>query len=52
MITAIALLLLIIATLGLLQPYFEARTFNKFSETQASYFDALVSELRVLPDEK
>ena len=34
------------------QPYFEARTFNKFSKTKATYFDALVSELRVMPDSK
>ena len=35
--------------MALLQPYFEARTFNKFSESKATYWDALVSELRVLP---
>jgi hypothetical protein len=34
----------------ILQPHFEARTFNKFSKTKATYFDALVSELRVMPD--
>jgi hypothetical protein len=31
-------------------PYFEARTFNKFSKTKATYFDAVVSDLRVIPD--
>lgn len=32
------------------QPYFEAKTFNKFSKTKATYWDALVSDLRVVPD--
>lgn len=32
------------------QPYFEARAFNKFSKTKATYWDALVTELRVIPD--
>lgn len=35
---------------AVVQPYFEARTFNKFSSTKATYLDALVSQLRVLPD--
>jgi hypothetical protein len=29
-------------------PYFEMRTFNKFSEQKATYIDALFSELRVI----
>lgn len=33
----------------LLQPYFEMKAFNKFSETKANYFDAVFSELRVIP---
>ena len=31
-------------------PYFEMRTFNKFSAQKASYIDALFSELRVIND--
>lgn len=34
----------------LLAPYFEMKTFNKFSSTKATYFDALFSNLRVTPD--
>jgi hypothetical protein len=32
-----------------LQPYFEAKTFNKFSDTKATYWDAVFAELRVMP---
>lgn len=41
---------LVIISIGLIQPYFEAKAFNKFrevDEVQATYFDALVSDLRV-----
>ena len=31
-------------------PYFEMRTFNKFSDKKATYIDALFSELRVIPN--
>jgi hypothetical protein len=34
----------------LLSPYFEAKAFNKFSKTKATYWDALWTELRVMPD--
>lgn len=35
----------------LLLPYFEARTFNKFTDgPKATYFDALFSELRVMSE--
>lgn len=40
----------ILICLAFTQPYYEARTFNKFSKTKATYFDALVSDLRVIPD--
>ncbi len=33
-------------------PYFEMRAFNKFTETKATYWDALFTELRVIPDTK
>ena len=33
-----------------LSPYFEMRAFNKFSETKASYWDALFSDLRIIPN--
>ena len=33
----------------IIQPYFEMKTFNKFSETKATYFDAVFSKLRVMP---
>ena len=32
----------------IIQPYFEMQTFNKFSETKATYFDAVFSKLRVI----
>lgn len=28
------------------------KAFNKFSETKATYWDALFTELRVIPDKK
>lgn len=34
-----------------IQPYFEMRTFNRFSKVKASYVDALYSELRIYPIE-
>ena len=30
--------------------YFEARTFNKFSKTKATVWDAMWADLRVVPD--
>lgn len=32
------------------QPYAEMRAFNKFSNTNATYFDAMFSSLRILPN--
>jgi len=32
------------------QPYFEMRAFNKFSETKATYWDAVMSDLRIIPN--
>ena len=49
LIGALAVLLFVALVVGVSQPYFEARTFNKFSDKKATYFDALVSELRVMP---
>jgi hypothetical protein len=47
--TLVAAIGLIIA-LAFFQPYFEKEAFNKFSNTKATYWDALVSDLRILPD--
>lgn len=41
---------LIVSGVILIGPYYEAKTFNKFSKTKATYWDALVSDLRVVPD--
>jgi len=30
-----------------IQPYFEMKAFNKFSDKKASYFDAMFSQLRI-----
>ena len=32
---------------GVSQPYFEAKAFNKFSDTKATYWDAMWTKLRV-----
>lgn len=43
-------IVLIIISIGLIQPYFEAKAFNKFrksGDVEATYMDALVSDLRV-----
>lgn len=50
MITLFVVGLLAVLFLGLLQPYFEMRAFNKFSQTKATYWDALMSDLRIIPD--
>ena len=44
------ILLVIIITIAILQPYFESRAFNKFSRTKATYWDAVWSDLRIFPD--
>lgn len=46
-------LLLVLVCIGMVgyfiaQPYFEMKTFNKFSETKANYFDAVFARLRVI----
>jgi hypothetical protein len=46
----IAIYLLVIAiacSIGLLQPMFEARSFNRCTGSNASYFDAAFTQLRV-----
>ena len=40
----------ILFAIVILQPYFEARSFNKFSKTKATYWDAVITTLRVIPD--
>lgn len=43
-------IILIIITVFLVQPFFEAKTFNKFRKPgtpEATYWDALVSNLRI-----
>ena len=45
-------LLIVLAIIGIFfsmicQPYFEMRTFNKFSNTKATYWDAVFSQLRI-----
>ena len=46
---AIVIILCIAISVGIavMQPYFEARAFNKFSETKATYWDAVWTRLRV-----
>lgn len=34
------------------RPYFEARSFNRFSEHQATYGDAFWTDLRILPQQE
>ncbi len=46
----LGLVLAFLLAFWLVPPYFEARAFNKFSKTKATYWDALWTELRVLPD--
>lgn len=46
------ILLAMVVLLGLAQPYFEARAFNKFSTVKATYWDALASQLRVVASDK
>ena len=46
-----AVIVVALVLFGVVQPYFEARTFNKFtSGPKATYWDALWAELRVTHD--
>lgn len=51
-IVAIAAMGVLMGTEILTQPYFEARAFNKFSATKATYWDAVFADLRILPDKE
>ena len=43
--------LLLALAVGILQPYFEARAFNKFTDgPKATYWDAMWTELRVMAE--
>lgn len=48
--TLAVVIMVVMLSIALIQPVFEARTFNKFSATKATYLDAMFSNLRVLPD--
>ena len=48
-ITLWGIFFVVVIGIGLLQPYFEMKTFNKFSNVEASYWDAVFSNLRVTP---
>jgi hypothetical protein len=43
----ISLAIIAVIAIALLQPYFEMRTFNKFSKQKATYIDAVFANLRV-----
>lgn len=44
-----ALFVVVIIAIVVAQPYFEARAYNKFTDGEkATYWDALVSELRII----
>lgn len=45
--TCIGVLCLMAFAFIVIQPYFEARSFNKLTGGNATYFDALFSELRI-----
>lgn len=47
---AVLFLLLVALLAGFFAPYFEMTTFNKFSKTKATYFDAVFGQLRISPD--
>lgn len=47
--------LIVVAIVGILItftfiPYQEMKTFNKFSKTKATFWDAVFSDLRIIPD--
>lgn len=45
-------LILFFVGLALLQPYFEAKTFNSCTHSNASYFDAMFTQLRAFDCKK
>jgi len=46
-IITISIISIVIAII-LIQPYFEMKAFNKFSDKKATYIDALFSNLRIV----
>lgn len=46
----VALIILGLLAAMFISPYFEMQAFNKFSKTKATYWDALWTELRIIPD--
>jgi len=48
MVLGCLLVLIIAGILVLVQPYFEMRAFNRFSEKKATYWDAAFASLRVM----
>ena len=43
-----AIILIFFSFMGI-KPYFEMKAFNKFSDQKATYWDAMFTELRVIP---
>ena len=42
--------IVLLATVMFVFPHFEARAFNKFSDTKVTYWDAFGADLRIAPD--
>ena len=51
-ITIITAIVVAVIAYGLLQPYFEMKTFNRFSDKKATYLDATFSNLRIITKDK
>lgn len=47
---SIMIAIVVIVIVILFQPYAEMKAFNKFSMTKATYWDALWSDLRIIPN--
>ena len=51
--TRLELLVILVAVLGIgfvvVQPYYEAKAFNKFSSTKATYWYGVFAYLKVIP---
>jgi len=52
LITVIAALILITLGIAAIQPHFEAKAYNKLTGGNATYWDALFTELRIVGTEE
>lgn len=46
----IGIVFAVMVALAFTLPYYKAQTFNKFSKTKVTYWDAFISDLKLIPN--